>query len=245
LRGRDIKRYGYEYADQYLIATFPSKGYQIDDYPSVKNHLLTFGRDILIENGFAWVANNYLREWCFKRLEQKGDDIYINDEKISFKNNTKSRKANANKWFETQDSISYWEDFSKQKIVWGEISDTTKFCIDLSGEFVTEATTFLMTGQSLFFLLGYLNSKLSEYLFSKIGTTTGVGTIRWKKYTIEKLHAPKVSLQRKEKYDAIVKDIIEKQKKKSEFEKLLTTLNSLIYEDFQLTKEEIEFIEDQ
>ena len=29
-----------------------------------------------------------------------------------------SRKKTNNKWFETQDSIGYWEDFSKQKIVY-------------------------------------------------------------------------------------------------------------------------------
>ena len=40
LRGRDIKRYGYEWADLYLIATFPSRRYYIEDYPAVKNYLL-------------------------------------------------------------------------------------------------------------------------------------------------------------------------------------------------------------
>ena len=29
LRGRDIKRYGYEFADLYIIATFPSKHYNL------------------------------------------------------------------------------------------------------------------------------------------------------------------------------------------------------------------------
>ena len=28
-----------------------------------------------------------------------------------------ARKKTNNQWFETQDSISYWEDFSRQKIV--------------------------------------------------------------------------------------------------------------------------------
>ncbi|MEF2576443.1 MAG: Eco57I restriction-modification methylase domain-containing protein, partial [Bacteroidales bacterium] len=36
LRGRDIKRYGYEFAGQYIIATFPSRQYNIDDYPALK-----------------------------------------------------------------------------------------------------------------------------------------------------------------------------------------------------------------
>ena len=44
LRGRDIKRYGYDFAHLYLIGTFPSKKYNIDDYPSIKNYLLNFGK---------------------------------------------------------------------------------------------------------------------------------------------------------------------------------------------------------
>jgi adenine-specific DNA-methyltransferase len=43
LRGRDVKRYGYNFADLWLIATFPSKHYDIDDYPAVKKYLLSFG----------------------------------------------------------------------------------------------------------------------------------------------------------------------------------------------------------
>lgn len=37
LRGRDIKRYGYDWAGLYLIATFPSRHYDIEMYPAVKN----------------------------------------------------------------------------------------------------------------------------------------------------------------------------------------------------------------
>ncbi len=46
---------------------------------------------------------------------------------------------------------------------------------------------FLYEGEYIEFLLTALNSSVSEWLFSKTGTTTGVGTIRWKKYTIEQL----------------------------------------------------------
>ncbi|MFT0274349.1 restriction endonuclease, partial [Bacteroides thetaiotaomicron] len=35
LRGRDIRRYEYEWADKYLIATFPSRHYDIELYPAV------------------------------------------------------------------------------------------------------------------------------------------------------------------------------------------------------------------
>ena len=82
LRGRDIKRYGYDWAGLYLIATFPSRHYDIEMYPAVKKHLLSFG---------------------IERLEQTGKTHIVNGEKV------KARKKTNNKWFETQDSISYWD----------------------------------------------------------------------------------------------------------------------------------------
>lgn len=83
LRGRDIKRYGYEWAELWLIATFPSCHYNIDEYPAVKQYLLSFG---------------------IERLEQTGKTHIVNDKKV------KARKKTNNKWFETHDSISYWDE---------------------------------------------------------------------------------------------------------------------------------------
>lgn len=82
LRGRDIKRYGYEWDERWLIATFPSRHYDIENYPAVKNYLLSFGKE---------------------RLEQTGLTYEVNGETV------KARKKTNNKWFETQDSISYWD----------------------------------------------------------------------------------------------------------------------------------------
>ena len=86
-------------------------------YPAVKKHLLSFG---------------------IERLEQTGKTHIVNGEKV------KACKKTNNKWFETQDSISYWEDFNLPKIVWGEISDRSKFAYEEKGIFIPEATTFLM-----------------------------------------------------------------------------------------------------
>ncbi|MFM6201921.1 MAG: TaqI-like C-terminal specificity domain-containing protein, partial [Dolichospermum sp.] len=88
-----------------------------------------------------------------KRLEQSGIEG--------------SRKKTNNQWFETQDSIAYWKDFKKPKIVWGEISDQPKFAFDDSS-YYAEATTFLMTGEKLKYLLAILNSRLSEWYFNQI-----------------------------------------------------------------------------
>ena len=146
LRGRDIKRYAYEWAELWLIATFPSQHYNIDEYPAVKQYLLSFG---------------------IERLEQTGKTHIVNGEKV------KARKRTSNKWFETQDSISYWEDFSKPKVVYMEIqtdnpeegypfpcySYDDNRCIVLN-------TAYIMSSETTDprYVLGILNSRLGKFL---------------------------------------------------------------------------------
>ena len=215
LRGKDIKRYGYEWAGLWLIATFPSRHYNIDEYPTVKDHLLSFTKE---------------------RLEQTGNKYVINGEKVS------ARKKTSNKWFETQDAISYWDDFSKPKIVWGEISDKPKFAIDVEGTFCPEATTFLMTGSHLKYLLCFLNSTFSEYFFAKYGTTTGMGTLRWKKYLIELLPIPKPTADVENHFEAALDDLLDADSKE-ETKRHIQRINHLVYLTIGLTQEEINTVE--
>ncbi len=217
LRGRDIKRYGYDFANQYIIATYPSKQYNIDDYQSLKSFLLGFGME---------------------RLEQTGKEYFVNGEKI------KSRKKTNNKWFETQDSISYWDLLSKPKIIWGEISDKTKFCLDKDGQYVPEATTFMLSGEKLLLLLAFMNSIVSEFIFSTIGTTTGVGTVRWKKFKIEQLFVPKyipeeIATALEEQCELIIGKV-NRHESSAEEENIL---NNIIYKYLALSDAEIKYIE--
>ena len=159
LRGRDIKRYSYDWAGLWVIATFPSRHYDIEDYPTVRDYLLSFGKE---------------------RLEQTGKTYTIDG--VTFK----SRKKTANKWFEMQDSIAYWKDFDRPILVWLELSDSPKFA--LSNGLVPLNTVFFLSGKSVENLLALLNSKLVTWYFREcLGTSSGVGTNRWLKYTIENL----------------------------------------------------------
>ena len=73
-------------------------------------------------------------------------------------------------WYAMQRwGAKYWEDFSKPKIIWGEISDKSKFAFDFLGEYIPEATSFYMKGECIEYLLSALNSSVSEWLFSKVG----------------------------------------------------------------------------
>lgn len=165
-----------------------------------------------------------------RRLEQSG--------------NPGSRKKTSNDWFETQDSISYWKDFEKPKIVWGEISDKPKFAYD-DENYYAEATTFLMTGERLKFLLAILNSKVSEWYFNLIGTTTGMGTNRWKKYKIELLPIKIPSEYQEKLFEQKVDEIIAitKQNSLTDTSKLENEIDQMVYELYGLTEEEIKIVE--
>ena len=209
LRGRDLKKYSYDFSKIWAICTFPSLDIDIDHYPTIKEHFLSIGK---------------------KRLNQSGE--------------TGSRKKTNNKWFETQDSISYWQDFEKPKIVWGEISDKPKFAFEDKG-FYAEATTFLMTGEKLKFLLAILNSKVSEWYFNLIGTTTGMGTNRWKKYKIELLPIKCPTKEQEQEIEDLVNQILfnKKQDPSTDTTYLESQIDQLVYQLYGLTEEEIEIVE--
>ena len=138
-------------------------------------------------------------------------------------------------------SCAYLEDFNKPKVVWGEISDRSKFAYDHEGKYIPEATTFLMVGNQLPYLFCVLNSPLSEWFFSKVGTTTGVGTVRWKKYTIQQLLLPNITDEQRILFNNYVELYTKGEKSTSDFTK---DINAEIYKSVGLTDIEINYVED-
>ena len=206
LRGRDIKRYGYDWAGLYLIATFPAKHYNIEDYPTVKDYLLSFAYDYLIENNNDWVANNYLEEFCKQKLSQSGQYIFIEGKNVfDLKGNKeKARKKTSNKWFETQDSISYWEDFSRPKIIWKRIGSILRFSYDNKGCLGLDSTCFAAGGH-IEYLCCILNSLMGHYLL-KDSPKTGTGDLLVSVQAIEPACVPY-----DEKYDSQLSNLLDRQ----------------------------------
>ena len=204
LRGRDIKRYGYNWADLWLIATFPSRHYDIEEYPAVKAHLLSFGKE---------------------RLEQTGKKYIIDGEEI------KARKKTSNKWFETQDSISYWEDFSKPKIVWGNLNLTASYALVNDEYFINAPSPMIVPANR--YLLAVLNSKLADYYIRNLGVTRNGGYFEYKPMFIEKLPVPIINYS-----DEICQKI----------DKMLELTNYIgvdhvVYQIYGLSIDEINYIE--
>ena len=161
LRGRDIKRYCYEWAELYIIATFPSRQYDIDNYPTLKEFLLSFG---------------------IERLEQTGKEYIIDGEIV------KARKKTNNKWFETQDSISYWDEFSKPKIVWGNLNTRGSYAMAPENMFINAPACMIVPGSQ--YLLTMLNSKVADYYIRNLGVVRNGGFFEYKPMFVEQIPVP-------------------------------------------------------
>ena len=177
LRGRDIKCYGYDWKNLYvitarLVTDIPN------NYPAVCKHLEQFkGKGKLGDNSTTKV---FKRPW----------------------------------WAWMQEPVNYWEDFSKQKIVYSDISERLNFQM-IEKEMYFNNTIYFITSETenLDYLLRFLNSNLIDWYYKTLSVQLGEKAVRM--FTIYVLNIP-----------------IPKNKDKEN-----------IYKSYQLTKEEIDFIE--
>jgi len=209
LRGRDIRRYEYEWADKYLIATFPSRHYDIELYPAVKRHLLSFGKE---------------------RLEQTGKTYSINGEKI------KARKKTHNKWFETQDSISYWEDFNKPKIVYPNMTKYMPFVYD-DNAYCTNQKCFIITGQAIAYLTAFFNSSLFKFCFRDSFPELQGGTREMSKIFFDKIPVMQVTDEMNARFRSAVNDIQNVYSKSKAM-----AIDSMIFDLYNLSEKERQVI---
>ncbi|PUD81802.1 type IIG restriction enzyme/methyltransferase [Helicobacter pylori] len=220
LRGKDIKRYSYEWADLWLINThngytsaFKSKIPPIDiaKYPATKAHL---------DAHYDTIAT---------RCDQGDTPYHLRN-------------------------CAYLEDFEKEKIVYGEIVQEPRFYLDNGecslGYFYAEATSFILTGEHLRYLLGMLHSKLITFAFKTFYAGGGLGEsgYRYKKAFIERLPIPQITEKNQELAHKITDGAERILKTKEEDPKANTQglekeIDALVYQLYNLTDEEIKIIE--
>ncbi|MCQ2901162.1 class I SAM-dependent DNA methyltransferase [Helicobacter pylori] len=221
LRGKDIKRYSYEWADLWVINTH--NGYtsnlkskippiDIEKYPATKAHL----------------DSHY--DAIVTRCDQGDTPYHLRN-------------------------CAYLEDFEKEKIVYGEIVQEPRFYLDNGecglGYFYAEATSFILTGEHLRYLLGMLHSKLITFAFKTFYAGGGLGEsgYRYKKAFIERLPIPKITTKNQELADKITdyaEQILQAKAKdsKANTQELEKEIDALVYQLYNLTDEEIKTIED-
>lgn len=200
LRGREMDKWHTESKGTWLIGTFPSLNLNIDNFPGIKSHLLTFGKD---------------------KLEQSGKQG--------------SRKKTSGKWFETQDSISYWKEFEKPKLMFQVFQVKPCFIFDNKGTYCNNSMWILPTDDLC--LLGILNSKLGWWLISKYCTQIQNGyQLIWKYFSQIPISTGKPMI-RMEIVNR-VNQILEAKKSNPEFDSTICELeiDELVFELYEISQ---------
>ena len=215
LRGRDIKRYGYEWAGLYLIYIPWHFPYQFDptiqgaskeaeeafkeQYPSVYSHLLQY--------------------------------------KVPLSKRNKAETGIRYEWYAMQRwGAKYWDDFFKPKICWASVGETSYSLVPK--EYLMLDTNYFFAIENPSELLAILNSKLITWWIKSEDTQLGSGGAwRHYKYNLEKLHVPKTCNM----FGELIKNIMTGRM----LSESISEINKKVYALYNLTEDEIMYIEDR
>jgi len=219
IRGKDIFKYGYKWKGIWAIIV--KTGWTNAN----KNH----------EDAEAFFSQSYPS--IYKHLRSvgetekgKGKGLFDRDDKGDY-------------WWELR-PCSYYDEFEKEKIIWGELSDDQKFTLDNDGHH-SNNTIFFITGKNLRYLLAILNSKLAKWYFNEISTSSGMGTNRWLKYKIEQLPIKDIAEDKQVPFVQFVNQILSAKNDDSNSNTcdLENEIDQLVFELYGLTEEEIKIVE--
>ena len=135
IRGKDIKRWGLEFKDIYLI--FTRRGINIENYSAIKNYLEQFKEMLLPRN-------------AGQRIGRKSGDY---------------------EWYEIQDTVDYFSEFEKTKLIYPVIASRLYATYD-DRNFYLNDKGFMITSNdiNLKFLGALLSSKTLHFVFKFFGS---------------------------------------------------------------------------
>ncbi|WP_162127947.1 Eco57I restriction-modification methylase domain-containing protein [Flavobacterium phycosphaerae] len=186
LRGKDIKRWIFDYHDLFILNSHNGvrendvKRINVEkDYPTIYNYLL----DYYDQNSPKAVL---LKDGSYQTLKDRADqgDHWTNLRNCAFIN-----------------------EFEKPKIIWLEISERANYAFDNGGYFLTNSAYFI-SGENLKYLITILNSSVSDYYFFQITAKIAGGRKRYTKQYVEQIPIPVISKNDQLPFELLVDYVI-------------------------------------
>ena len=133
-------------------------------------------------------------------------------------------------------------EFEKEKIVFSKASKEQAFAYTTEVIYL-QNTCYIMTGESLKFLLSILNSKIAKYIFLNFLQSGGInGEITLQ--AIEKLPIPKIEEEKQQPFIKLVDEILEAKEKIKDYKILLEeTIKTNNFDREIKLKKELETLE--
>ena len=132
----------------------------------------------------------------------------------------------------------YMDDFSKQKIVWGNLCLESQFAMASDDYFINAPSPMLVPGD--YYLLAIMNSIVADWYIRQLGVTRNGGYFEYKPMFVEQLPIPQI--------DESLKDIYRSKAMEAEQNntpEILDEINSMVFKLYNLSDEEIKYLKNQ
>ena len=209
---------------------FTRRGVGIQQYPAIKRHLLQF-KERLMPKPKDWKGEKW-----------------------------QGRKPGSYEWYEIQDTVDYYAEFEKPKIIIPAIVKKASYVLDRKCFYSNDKTSIISSDD--LYLLGILNSKVLDFVIHFISSTKRGGYFEYKPMYVQQLPIRTVNFSNpedKNRHDRMV-DLVEQMLELHERQAQTTTetdkamlrrqidatdqeIDNLVYELYELTEEEIAIVE--
>jgi hypothetical protein len=215
LRGRDIDPWSFEWGGEYLIAIRNSGDNGV-------NHPWSHG-----ETEAATIFHA-IYPAIFDYLER-------------YKERLRARYDQGKFWWELR-ACSYYLEFQKPKMLWAKYGVKPRFSYDRSGHLCGN-TVFILPTENLS-LLGFLNSKVTQWFAQNKFNTVQSGYIEWIPASVAKLPIPTPTEAQRDAIETLVRQLLDVEGEGPQAREWERALNAHVYEVYDLTPAEIALIEE-
>jgi hypothetical protein len=213
LRGRDVKRWRLEYADQYLI--------KIESSENVKH---------------PWSGKSLQEAECIFAQTYPAICAHFKQFREAL-----IRREDQGKYFWELRSCAYYDQFEKPKIIYPDIAQRAEFTYDDDGYYLGNTMYMVPTQEK--WLLGILNSKLIYWFYTKISSKIQGDFLRFIAQFVTQIpiSLPTNTKSLETLVDRIL--VAKRDNSMTDMSKLEKEIDQMVYELYGLTEEEIQVAE--
>jgi len=168
------------------------------------------------------------------------------------------RKPGKYEWYEIQDTVDYYKEFEKPKIIWGNLAKRASFSLDETSQFYANAPACILPTNSRY-VLGILNSRLMSYFLKSICAERQGGFIEQKPVYVSQVPIKKPTkeqefgiIQHVEEMLQLNENLLkigdkltdERARIEKEIKKVDRQIDELVYQIYEINETEQKIIED-
>lgn len=174
---------------------------------------------------------------AFKKMKEKYP--LLMGHLVTFKQAAIDRYDKGEYWWELR-NCAYYDLFKKTKIIFPNLQNANKFCLDTNGNFINAPAVFLPTDDKS--LLAILNSRLVWHFLKSICVVRSGGFIEVKPQYFEQIPVPQLLESQKQSLIELVNKILSAKKQNKDTIDLEREIDKMVYTLYGLTEEEIKII---